>query len=166
MVSDKHRGIESAVAKDSHGVLWQRCQVHLKRNVCGKAEGQSVGHRAFLGGHGGTDARGGRGALARVVEELSPRYPEVALLLEEQGEEMLAAYALPAEHRKRMSAVRRMLERWFEEVRRRTRVVRVFPNRASCVRLIGAHCLETNEEWLQRRYLRMEPDRSDERLVG
>jgi len=58
------------------------------------------------------------------------------------------------------------LERWFEELRRRTRVVRIFPNRASCLRLIGAHCLETNEEWLQRRYLRMDPQEMEEQLTG
>jgi len=166
VVSDKHRGIEAAVARHFHGVLWQRCQVHLKRNVCGKVRRKD---RAWVTGllREVTEAptlAEARGALARVVEELSERYPEVALLLEEQGEEMLAVYALPAEHRKRMRSTN-MLERWFEEVRRRTRVVRIFPNRASCVRLIGAHCLETNEEWLQRCYLRMEPERIEEELA-
>jgi len=58
------------------------------------------------------------------------------------------------------------LERWFEEVRRRTRVVRIFPNRASCVRLIRTHCMEANEQWLWRRHLSMEPERIDEAVIG
>jgi len=86
-----------------------------------------------------------REALREAVQELSDRYPDVARMLDEEGEEMLGVYALPAGHRKRMRSTN-MLERWFEEVRRRTRVVRIFPNRASCVRLIGAHCMEANEE--------------------
>ena len=103
-------------------------------------------------------------ALRGAVEELSQKYPEVAQMLEEKGEEMLGVYALPPGHRTRMRTTN-MLERWFEEVRR-TRVVRIFPNRASCVRLIGAHCLEANEEWLERRYLRMEPERMEQELAA
>ncbi len=49
-----------------------------------------------------------------------------------------------------------MLERWFEEIRRRTQVLRIFPNRASCIRLIGAHCMEAHEDWLGRRYWNMQ----------
>ena len=86
-------------------------------------------------------------------------------MLDEEGEEMLGVYALPPEHRKRMRSTN-MLERWFEEVRRRTRVVRIFPSRASAVRLIGAHCMEANEEWLERRYLTMEPERIEEGLAA
>jgi len=106
-----------------------------------------------------------REALAEAVRQIGEKYPEVARMLDEQGEQMLGVYALPAGHRKRMRSTN-MLERWFEEVRRRTQVVRIFPNRASCLRLIAAHAMEANEEWLGRRYLRMEPERMEEELAG
>ena len=145
--------------------MWQRCQVHFKRNVCGKVR---VKDRKWVSSlvKEITEAptlQEARRAQARAVEELSEKYPDVARMLEEEGEEMLAVYALPAEHRERMGSTN-MLERWFEKVRRRTRVVRIFPNRASCVRLIGAHCMEVNEEWLERRYLQMEPERIQEEI--
>jgi transposase-like protein len=101
----------------------------------------------------------------RFSTQIFGRYPDVARMLEEEGEEMLAVYALPAGHRKRMRSTN-MLERWFEEIRRRTRVVRIFPNRASCIRLIGAHCMEANEEWLARRYLRMELEEVEEAVAA
>lgn len=165
VVSDKHRGIEASVARQFQGAVWQRCQVHFKRNVCGKVR---VKDRKWVSSlvKEITEAptlQEARRAQARAVEELSEKYPDVARMLEEEGEEMLAVYALPAEHRERMRSTN-MLERWFEEVRRRTRVVRIFPNRASCVRLIGAHCMEVNEEWLERRYLQMEPERIQEEI--
>ena len=165
VVSDKHRGIEAAVARHFQGAVWSRCQVHLKRNVLGKVRHKD---REWVAGllKEVTDAPTlpeARAALGKAVEELSGSYPAVAQMLESEGEEMLGVYALPSEHRKRMRSTN-MLERWFEEVRRRTRVVRIFPNRASCLRLIGAHCMETNEEWLERRYLKMEPERIEEEL--
>ena len=167
VVSDDHRGLRAAIDRYFQGALWQRCQVHFVRNVLGKVRRKDRSWVASQLGDitGAPTLEEARAALAAAVEGLSERYPEVALLLEEQGEEMLAVYALPPEHRKRMRSTN-MLERWFEEVRRRTRVVRIFPNRASCLRLIGAHCLETNEEWLQRRYLRMDPEQMEDELAG
>ena len=159
VVSDNHQGILAAVARHFQGALWQRCQVHFKRNILGKVRRKDRQWVASLL-KGITDAltlEQARQALRSVVEELSGRYPEVARMLEEEGDEVLTVYALPPEHRRRMRSTN-MLERWFEEVRRRTRVVRIFPNRASCLRLIGAHCMEANEEWLERRYLRMEKE--------
>jgi putative transposase len=167
VVSDKHRGIEAAVARHFQGAVWSRCQVHFARNVLGRVRRKDRPWALSLLREI-TEAEcldEARQALGNAVEQLEGRYPEVARLLEQEGEEMLGVYALPAEHRKRMRSTN-MLERWFEEVRRRTRVVRIFPNRASCVRLIGAHCLEANEEWLERRYLRMEQDRMDEAVAA
>ncbi len=166
VVSDKHRGIESAVGRHFQGAVWNRCQVHFKRNVCGKVRCKD---REWVAGllkevtDAGSPAEARR-ALQSAAGELEHRYPEVARMLETEGEEMLGVYALPAGHRTRMRTTN-MLERWFEEVRRRTRVVRIFPNRASCVRLIGAHAMEANEEWLGRIYLRMEPERIDEEIA-
>ena len=69
--------------------------------------------------------------------------------------EILAVYTLPAGHRKRLRSTN-VLERYNQELKRRTRVVRIFPNGASCLRLVCALAIETNEEWLARRYLRMD----------
>jgi transposase-like protein len=166
VVSDKHRGIESAVARHFQGAVWSRCQVHLKRNVLGKVRQKDRQWAAGLLKEV-TDAPTlpeAREALRDAVEQLSQSYPEVSQMLESEGEEMLGVYALLSQHRKRMRSTN-MLERWFEEQRRRTRVVRIFPNRASAVRLIGAHCMEANEQWLERRYLRMEPEQIEEGLA-
>ena len=94
-------------------------------------------------------------AVAAAVETLQDTYPDVAVLLEDAAEEILAVYDLPEAHRKRMRSTN-MLERYNQELKRRTRVVRIFPNAASCQRLICAMAIETNQEWLDRRYLRMD----------
>ena len=80
------------------------------------------------------------------------RYPKVARLLDEHGEEMLAVYHLPAAHRKRMRSTN-LLERTHQELCRRTRVVRIFPDEASCLRLVTAPAIEQSEERQDRRYL-------------
>ena len=94
-------------------------------------------------------------ALQAAIEQLQTKLPRVARLLEEHGEEMLAVYALPEEHRKRMRTTN-MLERQYQELKRRTRVVRVFPNDRACLRLVSALVMETNQEWMERRYLNMQ----------
>jgi len=78
----------------------------------------------------------------------------VATLLDEHGGDMLAIYQLPEPHRKRMRTTN-MLERENQELKRRTRVVRIFPNERSCLRLVTALAIERSEEWQERRYLDM-----------
>jgi len=85
----------------------------------------------------------------------------VAEWIEEAGEDALAVYALPAAHRKRMRSTN-MLERWNQELKRRTRVVRIWPNDASCLRLVTALAMETSEEWQERRYLDMRREEDKE----
>ena len=80
---------------------------------------------------------------------------QVARLLEEHGEEILGVYALPEAHQKRMRTTN-MLERQNHELKRRTRVIRVFPHEQSCLRLVTALLMETNQDWMGRIYLRME----------
>jgi putative transposase len=101
------------------------------------------------------DARGARTALAAAVAELEKKAPKTARLLEEHGEEILGVYALPEAHRKRMRTTN-MLERQNQELKRRTRVVRIFPNEQSCLRLVSALLIETSQEWMGRIYLSME----------
>ena len=76
-------------------------------------------------------------------------------MLEEHGEKILAVYALPAAHRKQMRTTT-LLERQNQELKRRTRVVRVFPNEELCLRLVTALLMETNQEWMEKMYLHMD----------
>ncbi len=96
-----------------------------------------------------------KAALAAAIVELDKKAPKVARLLEEHGEEILGVYALPEAHRKRMRTTN-MLERQNQELKRRTRVVRIFPHEQSLLRLVAALLMETSQEWMGRIYLRME----------
>ena len=81
-------------------------------------------------------------------------------MLEEQGEDILTVYQLPAWQRRGMKSTN-ILERYNQELKRRTRVVRIFPNQESCLRLVTALAIETSEEWLGRRYLIFEDEVAD-----
>ena len=157
VVSDNHQGLRSAVDRHFQGSVWQRCQVHFVRNVLSRVrKGDRASVVALLRSITKAPTRAAaERALATAVEGLTARYPEVAALLEAAGPEILAVYALPAGHRKRLRSTN-VLERYNQELKRRTRVVRIFPNGASCRRLVCALAIETNEEWLARRYLRMD----------
>ena len=106
-----------------------------------------------------------RERLREAVKALQASHPKAANLLDDHGEEMLAVYALPEHHRKRMRTTN-MLERLNEEIKRRTRVVRIFPNEQSCIRLVSALAMEGNENWMERKYLNMETEESLQCLKG
>ncbi len=159
VVSDDHKGLRAAIDRYFQGALWQRCQVHFVRNVLGKV---ARGERAWVvellrGITQSPTVEAARHRLGEAAEAVRVRYPRVAEMLEEEGEEMLAVYQLPEEHRKRLRSTN-MVERYQQELRRRTRVVRIFPNEGSCLRLVTALAMETSEEWLVRRYLLMETE--------
>jgi len=156
IVSDDHKGLRLAIDRYFQGALWQRCQVHFIRNILARVR---KGDRARVlellrGITRACDLETAQDALKRAVEVLRISYPEVAGLLEECGEEILTVYQIPAEHRKKMCSTN-MLERVNQEIRRRTRVVRIFPDDASCVRLVSSLAVEINEEWMGRQYLDM-----------
>jgi transposase-like protein len=92
-----------------------------------------------------------------VIKALEKSHPKVALLLEEHGEEILTVYQLPLLHRRFMKSTN-MLERYNQELKRRTRVVRIFPHQESCLRLVTAMAMEASEEWMVRRYLIFEDE--------
>ena len=137
--------------------LWQRCQVHFLRNVLGHVSKKDrkgvVDLMRTITNAATLDAA--RQALQEAVAAFQERYPKVAELLDEHGEEMLAVYQLPEPHRKKMRTTN-MLERQNQELKRRTRVVRIFPGEASCLRLVTALAMEASEEWQERRYLDMD----------
>jgi len=156
VVSDDHKGLRQAIDRQFQGTLWQRCQVHFLRNALGyvsKKDRKWVVDlmRAITNAATAEEARN---HLQAAIAALSERYPKAATLLDEHGEEMLAVYQLPEPHRKKMRTTN-MLERENQELKRRTRVVRIFPGEGSCLRLVTALAIETSEEWQDRRYLDM-----------
>jgi putative transposase len=159
VVSDDHKGLKAAITRHFQGVSWQRCQVHYARNLLGIV---SFAKRKELG----VDLRGIFAATSReqalgIASSVAKKWrakgnEKVAEHLEEHVEECLTCLAFPESHRRRIRTTN-SLERLNQEIKRRTRVVRIFPNRHSCLRLVTALAVEQSEEWLTgRRYLDME----------
>jgi putative transposase len=167
VVSDDHEGLKSAVCRHFQGAAHQRCQVHYQRNLLGM-----VSHikRKELG----ADLRvifaaPAREEALRIASSVANKWrgkgiEKVAEHLEEHIEECLSCLAFPESHRRRIRTTN-SLERLNQEIKRRTRVVRIFPNRESCLRLVTALAVEVSEEWVTgRRYLDMEELREHRRL--
>jgi putative transposase len=158
VVSDDHPGLEAAIARHFQGASWQRCQFHYAKNLL-KLVGAK--RRAELAeGLREVFACPTRETALKIAGELADRWrkshEKVAEHLEEHIEECLACLAFPASHRKRIRTTNG-LERLNQEIKRRTKVVRIFPNREACLRLITALVVEQSEEWVSgRRYLNME----------
>jgi putative transposase len=158
VVSDDHPGLEAAIARHFQGASWQRCQFHYAKNLL-KMVGTK--RRAELAeGLREVFACPTRETALKVAGELAARWrgshPKVAEHIEEHVEECLACLAFPASHQKRIRTTNG-LERLNQEIKRRTRVVRIFPNREACLRLVTALVVEQSEEWVSgRRYLNME----------
>lgn len=157
LVSDDHQGMRRAIDRHFQGVVWQRCQVHFVRNILNHTAARE---KTFVLGMLKTITEAptliaARKALAEAVESLGRRAPKAAALLDACGEEILAVYQLPEAHRKRMRSTN-MLERVNQEIKRRTRVIRIFPNEQACVRLVSTLMMELNQDWMERIYLNME----------
>jgi transposase-like protein len=152
-----------AIDRHFQGAVWQRCQVHFVRNalsLCGVQQRPAV--LALMRSVTEAPTReAAQAALKAAIETLAKKAPKTASLLEEHSEEILGVYALPEPHRKRMRTTN-MLERQNQELKRRTRVVRIFPNAASCLRLVSALLIETSQQWMERIYLTMEQQAEDQ----
>lgn len=159
VVSDDHKGLTKAIAHHFQGAIWQRCQVHFMRNVRAMVSKKDRGHitASLKEITGAKSLDSAKKRLNETVDALTPTHPRVAGHLDMYGEEILAVYALPEHHWKRMRTTN-MLERFNEEIKRRTRVVRIFPNEQSCIRLVSALAMEENENWMERKYLNMETE--------
>jgi transposase-like protein len=156
IVSDDHSGLVKAAKRQFQGVVWQRCQTHFVRNVLSlvskKDRKKIVVYLKEITGSNSLESA--RKRIRETVDALETSHPKVAEFIDTYGEEILGVYALPDSHRKRMRSTN-MLERYNQEIKRRTRIVRIFPNEQSCIRLVSALAIETNEEWMARRYLKM-----------
>jgi putative transposase len=159
VVSDNHEGIKAAVCRHFQGASHQRCQVHYSRNLLGMV---SHAKRKELGADlkaifAASERNQAMGIASSVAQKWRQKGSEkVAEHLEEHVEECLSCLAFPESHRRRIRTTNG-LERLNQEIKRRTRVVRIFPNRESCLRLVTALAVEQSEEWVTgRRYLEME----------
>ena len=155
VTSDDHEGIKAAVARHFQGATWQRCQCHFIKNVLDMAgSGQKADLHADLRAifdSGDIETLNHR--MEETIHKWSEKKPAVAKKIDEEIVDALACFCFPAPHRKRIRTTN-ALERLNEEIRRRTRVVRIFPNEASALRLIATLAMEKSEEW-DRRYLDM-----------
>jgi putative transposase len=158
VISDAHEGIKAAVAKVLHA-SWQRCRVHFMRNALAHAGRQ--GRRvvaAFIGtAFVQDDAEAASKQWRQVADQLRPKVPKLAALMDQAEVDVLAFMTFPKDHRAKIHSIN-PLERLNGEIKRRTDVVGIFPNEDAITRLIGALLLEQNDEWaVQRgRYMSLE----------
>lgn len=158
VVSDAHDGIQTALREVLPEAAWQRCYVHFLRNALDhlprKADDDCLQELRWL--YDRRNLKEAQGDLAAWLKRWEKRYPKLTDWAEEHIGETLTFYRLPRQHHRHMKSTN-LLERLNEEIKRRTRVVRIFPNPASCLRLIRALCAETHEDWLEaHRYINME----------
>jgi len=157
VVSDDHAGLRKAIAEVVPEALWQRCYVHFLRNCLDhlprKGDDDCLRELRWL--YDRRDLNEARKDLAAWISRWQEKYPRLCAWVEDSIEETLSFYRFPLGHHKHIKSTN-MLERLNEEIRRRTRVVRIFPNEASCLRLIRALAVETHENWIEaHRYLDM-----------
>ena len=158
VVSDDHEGLRWALSRYFQGASWQRCQVHFRRNLldCIPQKQKQRIAKEIDSIFQSPDHSFASSRVNELVEKYHDVYPKFCERLEEGIEDASACYHFPASHRRRLRTTN-MLERLSQEIKRRTRVVRIFPNEEACLRLISALCIEQNEEWLTgKRYLTME----------
>jgi putative transposase len=148
IVSDAHKGIQAAIKRQFQGVAWQRCRVHFKRELARKVSRKRA--RDLLEEIAFVFASDEESECLYRAEEMASRwegrYPSVATMLRSGVGDCLTVLQFPAHHRKRLTSTN-LLENLMKRLKKRTRVVGVFPNRASCDRLIGAQLIEVHEAW-------------------
>ena len=155
VISDDHAGLRAAISRHFQGAGWQRCQVHVTRNLLGQVG--KAKRAEVAAGLREVFAAPTRAQALAVARRLAGQWrlsrPRVADVLEEELEDCLACLAFPVEHQLRIRTTNGM-ERLSQELKRRTRVVRIFPNREACLRLVTALAMEQSDEWISgRRYL-------------
>lgn len=157
VVSDDHKGLVNAVRTHFQGASWQRCQTHFIRNLldaCPKAVKEEFHGRLRLV-FDAPDLDTARHLKDDLVRDFTDRAPKAVERLEEGFDDAVAVMALPAKYRKRLRTTNGV-ERLNQEIRRRERVIRIFPNEESAQRLIGAVLMEIDEAWTTgHRYLDM-----------
>ncbi len=158
VTSDNHKGLVKAISKHFQGAVWQRCQTHFSRNVLDKApkKHQPELKQALNRIYNAKDEEDARRLLAQTVEKFEFDAPKAVAILEDGFEDVIAVMGLPEKYRQKLRTSNG-LERLNEEIRRRDRVIRIYPNEASAIRLIGALLIEQDERWVTgRKYFDMQ----------
>jgi transposase-like protein len=159
VVSDAHRGIRAAVARHFQGAAWQRCRVHFKREAMRKVSYKRAGE--LMKDLAAVFAPWERTECLRRGEEVAAKWhaacPAVAAMIREGLEDCLAVLSFPGHHRRKLASTN-LLENLMKRLKKRTKVVGIFPSRASCDRLVGSQLLEVHEDWqaADRAYFNME----------
>src|SRR3954449_4696200 len=153
VISDAHAGLKQAIREVFVGAAWQRCRVHFMRNLLARVPKTAA---AMVAATVRTifqqpDRASAQRQLREVCKTLQPRFPQAVALLEEAEEEVFTFYDFPTEHRRQIYSTN-PLERLNKELKRRSAVVGIFPNRAAVLRLLGALLMEQNDEWLVGRH--------------
>lgn len=149
VTSDGHRGLKQAIAEVFVGAAWQRCRVHFMRNIEAQVpkNAQQLVTAAVRPIFLQTDRASAQAELKKICTSLKDRFPKVVHMLAEAEEEVFTFYDFPAEHRRQIYSTN-PFERLNKELKRRSAVVGIFPNRAAVIRLLGALLAEQNDEWL------------------
>ena len=156
ITSDDHEGLKAALRSTFSGVPWQRCQFHLQQNA--QSHVPTVADRPYIAQRikaifNADDRTEADEKLQLLVAEQLHTAPKLATWLEENIPEGLTVFSLPQDHRKRLRTTN-MVERINQEIRRRTRVVGIFPNEDSLLRLVSAITMEISDDWEEaKRYL-------------
>jgi len=158
VITDDHEGLKPAVAEILPQAVWQRCYVHFLRNAGDhlprKRDDDCLRELRWI--YDRRDLKEAHQDLAAWLGKWQEKYPKLCDWVESNIEETFTFYSFPVEHHKHLKSTN-MLERLMEEIKRRTHVVRIFPNADSCLRLIRALAVEMHENWIEAvRYLNME----------
>jgi putative transposase len=158
VMSDDHAGLRRAIGEVFTEAAWQRCYVHFLRNALDylprKADNDCLTELRWI--YDRRSIEEARQDLAAWLKKWSGRYGKLCDWVESNIEETLTFYRLPRQHHKNLKSTN-LLERLNEEIKRRTLVVRIFPNTAACLRLVRALAVEMHENWIEAtRYLNME----------
>ena len=158
ITSDNHKGLVQAIRKHFQGAVWQRCQTHFSRNVLDKApkKYQPELKDSLNRIYNAKDEKDARELLAKTIQEFEGVAPKASRILEDGFDDVIAVMYLPEKYRRKLRTSNG-LERLNEEIRRRDRVIRIYPNEASAIRLIGALLMEVDERWTSgRKYMDMQ----------
>lgn len=148
VVSDDHKGLVKAVRKCFQNATWQRCQTHFSRNVLDKTPKrlQPKIKELLRVMYDSPDIESARTMCNRIITEFEGKASKAMTVLETGFDDVMAVMSLPLKYRKRLRTTN-SIERLNEEIRRRERVIRIFPNVESVIRLIGALLIEQDEKW-------------------
>ena len=163
ITSDDHGGLVNAARRHFQGISWQRCQFHFTKNILDmtpKKERRQI-YAELKSIFDSPDIERARKRLYEVIESYQEKYPRIAEKLSNDAEDVLTCFNFPASHRRRIRTTN-TLERFNQEIKRRTNVIRIFPNADSAIRLISALAIEQSEEWTTgRMYLDMDELNND-----